>query len=94
MPDPSPTLLFYTRQGCHLCDEARLELQRVLEDRAAGGRPTLPVRYVDVDGDPELHSRYDQLVPVLRLDQAEIPLAMRPGIIRRFLAERLDARFA
>ena len=94
MPEPSASLVYVTRQDCHLCEEGRLELQRVLEERVVAGRPVLPVRYVDVDTDPALRARYSDLVPVLRLDDAELPLAMRPGAIRRFLAARLDARVA
>ena len=94
MPQPSASLVYVTRRDCHLCEEGRLELQRVLEERVVAGRPVLPVRYVDVDGDPELRVRYTDLVPVLCLEEAELPLAMRRGAIRRFLTERLDARVA
>jgi Glutaredoxin-like domain (DUF836) len=94
MPDLSPTLVFLGREGCHLCDAARAELQRILEERVRGGRPRLSVRYLDVDADPTLHARYTDVVPVLRLDDAELPLAIRPDAIRRFLAQRVDARFA
>jgi len=47
-----------TRQGCHLCDEARSLL------RSLGHDPEL----VDVDADERLHDLYDWRVPVLLLD--------------------------
>lgn len=53
------SLVFVTRQGCHLCDEA-LALVREL-----GHEPEL----VDVDADDRLHDLYDWRVPVLLLDE-------------------------
>ena len=50
----SDTLVFYRRDGCGMCDEARLTLQQVLEDRAKAGERTPRVRYLDIDGAPEL----------------------------------------
>lgn len=52
------SLVFVTRKGCHLCDEA-LALVRAL-----GHEPEL----VDVDADDRLHDLYDWRVPVLLLD--------------------------
>jgi glutaredoxin len=48
----------YTRQGCHLCEDARAMLQ------AEGFR----VREVDVDGDPALRERHGECVPVVEID--------------------------
>ncbi|HKW06287.1 MAG TPA: glutaredoxin family protein [Candidatus Dormibacteraeota bacterium] len=52
------TLVFVTRQGCHLCEQA-LELVRSL-----GHQPLL----ADVDADDRLHDLYDWRVPVLMVD--------------------------
>jgi len=53
-------LILYERDGCHLCDEAR-----VLLDEMIG-----PDRYarVDIETDDELVLRYGFRVPVLALD--------------------------
>jgi len=56
----SPRLVLYERAGCHLCDEAR-----VLLDRIAG--PGTYAR-VDIDADDDLVLRYGFRVPVLALD--------------------------
>ena len=50
---------FYTREGCHLCDEALAVVERV--------RAELPfaLEIVDVDSDPELARRYGWDVPVV-----------------------------
>lgn len=55
MTSPAP-LTLYTREDCHLCEQAARMLQ------AAG----LECREVDVDADPELAARYGLAVPVVR----------------------------
>jgi thioredoxin reductase (NADPH) len=54
------------RQWCHLCDDM-LEALRPLADEF-GWR----VRVLDVDADPELEARWDELVPVLLADGREL----------------------
>ena len=49
----------YSRSYCHLCDDMLQALQ------AFGVAPPYTVDVVDVDADPELVARYDELVPVL-----------------------------
>ena len=50
--------IVYTRQGCHLCDEA-IELLR-----QHGYQPKL----VDVDADNKLRAEFDTCVPVVEID--------------------------
>jgi glutaredoxin len=59
MPNPSGVTL-YERDGCHLCDEAR-----VLLDEMIG-----PDRYarVDIETDEALVLRYGFRIPVVALD--------------------------
>jgi hypothetical protein len=87
---PLPILTLYRRADCELCDEARLALQALLEERAAAGLRLAAVRERDVAEDLGLEERYAALVPVLRLGEAELPLAISSQAIRRFLAEALD----
>ena len=54
-------VILYTRQGCHLCDEARQTLIRC----------QLVPRLIDIDEDPELVARYDECVPVVVIDGQE-----------------------
>lgn len=84
-----PTLIFYARDGCHLCEEARAELQSVLEERVKRGEPIARVRYVDVDSSPELKSRYNDVIPVMALNGTELPLVMGRRTIERFLDRTL-----
>ena len=53
---------FYTRAGCHLCDDALTVVERV---RAA---VPFELTVVDVDSDAELARRYGEEVPVLLVD--------------------------
>jgi hypothetical protein len=84
-----PTLILYGRDGCHLCDEARADLQAVLEDRVKRGEPIARVHVVNIDTQPALRERYNDLIPVMALPGAELPLAMGPRTIGHFLDKAL-----
>lgn len=56
-----PQAILYTRQGCHLCEDAEAMLVRY------GLAPEL----VDIDRDPELRNRYHECVPVVVIDGKE-----------------------
>jgi glutaredoxin len=51
-------LVLYSRPGCHLCDDARVVLQRIGE----------PFDEIDIDSDDELFKRYLERIPVVALD--------------------------
>jgi len=51
----------YTRNGCHLCDEALVVLLRY----------GLSPRLVDIDTDPALRKCYNDCVPVVEIDGKE-----------------------
>lgn len=55
----------YTRQGCHLCEEAL----RVIRDVA---RSPHVVAVVDIDADPLITDEYTIRVPVVEVDGQEI----------------------
>jgi len=59
-------LIFYSRQGCHLCDEAKAQMEPLLREFGVA------LREVDVDTDPELAARYGQEVPVIFLDGRKV----------------------
>ena len=56
------SLVLYGRPGCHLCDEARVVLQRVGH----------PFEEVDIETDDALLVRYLERIPVVVLDGAEL----------------------
>ena len=54
-----PEVVLYTRVGCHLCDEAKEQIRRVLAQAPFG------FHEVDIDLDPDLRERYNEEVPVV-----------------------------
>jgi hypothetical protein len=90
---PSPTLQFYRRDDCLLCDEARDSLQAVLEERVRRGDPIPRVREVNLTQQPELEDDYGQRVPVLAIGGQEISLATSARAIGAFL-DRVLGRLA
>ncbi len=73
----------FTRDGCHLCEDAKAVLERVRRD--------LPFDFdeIDVDGDPALVEKYGLEVPVIvvggrkhakyRLDEAAFRRRLAEG---------------
>jgi hypothetical protein len=61
-----PQLVLYGRAWCHLCEEMRAAVEPLAA--ASGAR----VEVIDVDSDPTLQARYDELVPVLVCDGVEL----------------------
>jgi glutaredoxin len=61
----TPRITLYTRRGCHLCDEARVVVERVCAE--------LGEEYaeVDIDTDPALVDRFGEEVPVTFVDGAQ-----------------------
>ena len=62
------TLVFYTREGCHLCDEALAVLERVRETTPF----TLRVLDLDREAPAEKRAAYDHEVPVVELEGRKI----------------------
>jgi glutaredoxin len=54
-------ITLYGRPGCHLCDDARIVLERVGE----------PYFVVDIESDDALLARYLERIPVVSVDGAE-----------------------
>ena len=55
-----PELLFYTTEGCHLCERAAA----MLDDLARSGK--IRAKPVDIAASEELVARYGLRIPVLR----------------------------
>jgi glutaredoxin len=91
---PVPTVAFYTRPGCHLCADARLTLQAILEERAIAGRRPCRVEERLLTDDPDRERRYLERIPVIAVDGEELSLATSAQAIRAFLARTLDAPIA
>ena len=60
---PGPRLVLYSRNYCHLCEDMLAALR---------GELRFQLEVVDVDADPEIEQRYDELVPVLMHGDREL----------------------
>ncbi len=78
-------LLFYGREHCAPCTEARHSLQWILEERASRGDVVPVVRVVEVTGDPDLETRYGAVVPVVAIGGRELALVTSTRQLRAFL---------
>ena len=57
----SHSVILYSRNGCHLCEDALDLLQR----------HGLAPQVVDIDADPQLRQRFNHCVPVVAIDGRE-----------------------
>ncbi|MGH2983604.1 MAG: glutaredoxin family protein [Solirubrobacterales bacterium] len=78
----SPRLVLYARPDCHLCDQARAQLEAL----RAEGLP-FELEEVDIDSDDRLLARYLERIPVVTLD-GEVVSEL--GLDPKGLRARLD----
>ena len=72
--------ILYTRQGCHLCEQAKQILQR----------HGLGPLEVDIDADPALRAKYNECVPVVLIGGKErFRGRIDEMLLRRLLAHEL-----
>ncbi|MCS0628265.1 glutaredoxin family protein [Telluria mixta] len=86
----SPRFILYSRSYCHLCEDMLAALQAFMARQ--GQAYTVDV--VDVDADPALVARYDELVPVLVAEPAGTELChyfLDEGALRRHLSQEQAA---
>jgi glutaredoxin len=77
-------VVLYTREGCHLCDEAR---ERILALRDADGG--FELREIDIDTDDKLHARLLERIPVVEVDGDIVAeLNVDAAVLHSVLAER------
>ena len=91
---PLPELILYTRAGCHLCEEARWNLQALLEDRAKRGARVALFRERDITADADLEREMLDRIPVVELRGRRLDLAISAAKLRRFLDDGLDGNLA
>jgi glutaredoxin len=56
------TITIYSRQGCHLCDDAQKTLESLREEL------NFEIEVIDIDQDAELIKLYSDQVPVIHID--------------------------
>jgi len=81
----SSDLILYSRDGCHLCDDAREVVRAVLQQRETSGLrcPTLVER--DIASNPDWEHEFGTTIPVLELGGRRLELATSPARIRRLI---------
>ena len=67
MPDPL-ALIIYSRPGCHLCEEMKTLVTRVIERTNTAVR----LEEINVETDPDLERRFGLEVPVLLLNGTKV----------------------
>jgi glutaredoxin len=78
---PTPRVVLYKAEGCHLCERAQAQL---LELRDELGFELVEIA---IDDDAELESRYRELIPVVEIDGERIcTYYVQPEPFRRRLA--------
>ena len=76
MPQIPPQAVLYTRAGCHLCDDAAALL------RTHGIEAT----EIDIDQDPALVAKFNECVPVVKIDgKVRFRGRVDPILLRRLL---------
>ena len=73
-------ITLYTREGCHLCEEAKVAILPLVSEFGA------TFREVDIDDNPVLHGRYTNDVPVIFLGAKMVAKhRLDPGQLCRLL---------
>jgi glutaredoxin len=61
-----PTLIFYTRKKCPLCDKAKVVIDELLEEH------DFELIVKDIDESDELTEKYGIMIPVVEIDGEEV----------------------
>lgn len=79
-------LTIYSKPGCHLCDEMKLLVHRVLARHASAG---ITLDEIDICTDRELLDRYGLDIPVLMIDGKKVA---KYRVSEQVLMRMIDAR--
>lgn len=63
-------LTIYSKPGCHLCDEMKLVVHRVIAQQP--NARAISIHEIDISSDPELLARYGVEIPVLLIDGKKV----------------------
>jgi hypothetical protein len=85
-----PDLFFYTRDGCHLCDEARELIALLLAEREEAAKPVPRVIERDIESNDDWLQEFFTTIPVIELGDRRLELALSASKIRVLPTEVLD----
>ena len=78
-------LTIYSRPGCHLCEEMKAVVARVM----GGLSDPIQVDEIDISTDPALESQYGLEIPVLLIDGKKVAkYRVSDAELRRAIASR------
>ncbi|MCQ6278761.1 glutaredoxin family protein [Bacillus sp. EB600] len=81
---PQTTLTLYTRQQCHLCEQAKQAIMELKDEYL------FHLEEFDIDQNDELTERYGLMIPVVLINGEEVAF----GQINKFiLSNRLQKKF-
>jgi glutaredoxin len=79
--DRVTSVTVYSKPGCHLCEEMKALVARVLGDRPAA------IEEIDISADADLEARYGLEIPVLLVDGRKVAkYRIDEAELRRILA--------
>ncbi len=88
-----PTQLFiYSKPGCHLCEESDRIVRSILLERAARGLRTAQIVERNIQVDEDWYRAFFDTIPVLQIDDRQLPLAIHADAIRAFIDVSLGTR--
>ena len=77
-------ITLYSRPGCHLCDDMKAIVARVVRVVS----PSAIVEEIDISSDPDLESRYGTEIPVLMVNgKKAAKYRVTENALRRMLNE-------
>ena len=79
------TFTLYSKPGCHLCDEMKVVVRRVMKS----ARMPIALEEIDITTDPALEGRYGMEIPVLLVNGKK---AAKYRITEAELQRMLDGR--
>jgi len=82
-------IAIYSRPGCHLCEEMKAVVQRVVQREHA----SVTIDEIDISTDPSLESRYGLEIPVLMVEGRKVAkYRVTEDEVTRMLAARKGDR--
>ncbi len=81
-------LTIYSKPGCHLCDDMKSLVHRVIARHS--GHLSIALDEIDISGDRELLDRYALEIPVLLIDGKKVA---KYRVSEAELTQMLDARW-
>ena len=84
-------LTIYSKPGCHLCDEMKAIVHRVIDP--AAHTSAITIEEIDIARDPELLERYGLEIPVLLIDGVKVAkFRVSEDQLRRMVIDRDSQR--